>query len=282
MNIRAPAKINLYLRIAGKRKDGYHLIHSLMVPIALYDEIEINRSQKAGTLVKITCDNPQVPTGKGNLVYRAARLFLKQSGHREGVAIRIRKRIPVGAGLGGGSTDAAATLIALNRVFRTRFTSDLLCQWGECLGADVPFFVLGHPAVARGIGERLKPVSGLPTLWLVVLYPGFPVSTRWVYKNLNFKLTKASVNTKLNLPLFRCEELAGLLVNDLEATTLRRYPRIAYLKERLIQEGATGALMAGSGSSVFGIFAEEKGAKRAYRRLRTEERVEAYVVRSLT
>ena len=282
MKLRAPGKVNLYLKIIGKRSDGYHLIDSLLVPIGLYDDVEITRVERDHRRVAVTCDDPMVPPGPKNLALRAARLLLSQAGAKESVRVRIRKRIPVGAGLGGGSTDAAATLMGINRLLHLGYSSASLSRLGLSLGADVPFFLLGRPAIAGGIGERLKAVAGLPDLWLVVLYPGFPVATRWVYENLNFKLTKAIRNTKLNLPRYSCEQLSRLLVNDLEATTIRRYPRIGYFKERLMDEGATGALMAGSGSSVFGIFDEEEGAKRAYRRLRTEERVRAYVVRLLT
>jgi 4-diphosphocytidyl-2-C-methyl-D-erythritol kinase len=150
------------------------------------------------------------------------------------------------------------------------------------LGADVPFFISGVPSRARGIGERLRPVKTLPRLWMILVYPGFPVSTGWVYRNLRAKLTKDIENSRINLSLKRPAEVARLLENDLEEVTLHRYPRIALLKEKLIQEGAAGALLSGSGSSVFGIFITESKAKEAFRRLRKWKGVDVYLVHSLS
>ena len=282
MRIFAPAKVNLALRVVGKREDGYHLIDSLIVPINLYDEIRIGRRRKSMEELSVTCNDPQVPEGRRNLAYKSAALLLKQSKVRDSVHIHIKKRIPVGAGLGGGSSDAAATMLGLNRFLRLGWDKSSMIPMAATLGADVPFFFHGRVARARGIGDQLKPLSFFPKLWMVILYPGFPVSTRWVYKNLDLKLTKLNKNTSLKVHFQGPEELVPILVNDLEGVTIRRYPQIAFLKERLIQEGALGALMSGSGSSVFGIFAAEKGARRAFRRLREEEGVRAYIVRSLT
>ncbi len=282
MRIFAPAKVNLALRVVGKREDGYHLIDSLIVPINLYDEIRIGRRRKSMEELSVTCNDPQVPEGRRNLAYKSAALLLKQSKVRDSVHIHIKKRIPVGAGLGGGSSDAAATMLGLNRFLRLGWKRGSMLSLASSLGADVPFFVNGRAARARGIGEQLKLLPSFPRLWLVVLYPGFPVSTRWAYQNLDLKLTKLNKNTKLNPYLHDPKELVRMLVNDLEGVTIPRHPRIALLKERLVQEGALGALMSGSGSSVFGIFAAEKGARKAFRRLRKEEGVRAYLVRSMT
>lgn len=283
MKIRAPAKVNLFLRVIGKRSDGYHLLDTVMVPVDLYDEIKITRP-RLGTVAKnclmVTCDDPQVPSGKANLVYQATSLLLTKKGIHDPVRIHIRKRIPVGGGLGGGSSDAAATLLGLNRLFRLRCKRREILSLAASLGADVPFFISGRPARAKGIGEILESIPDFPRLWVVILYPGFPVSTRWVYRNL--KLTKAIENTSIN---FSPENLGGfqhLMVNDLERVTVGRYPQIAFLKERLIQEGAAAALMAGSGSSVFGIFSAAERAKEAFLHLRNEEGVQAYLVRSLS
>jgi 4-diphosphocytidyl-2-C-methyl-D-erythritol kinase len=282
MKILAPAKVNLYLRVVGKRRDGYHLIDSLMVPVSLYDEIEITKPRTTRSVLTVTCDDPIVPVGKKNLAYKAAALVLDRASVSEPVHIHIRKQIPVGGGLGGGSSDAAATMIGLNRHLGLGVSKRSMLELATQLGADVPFFVHGRPAIARGIGERLKLLTSVPKLWIIILYPGFPVSTRWAYQGLKFKLTKVIRNTKLNLHLDDYGELAPLLVNDLEGVTIRRYPRIAHLKERLLQEGATGALMSGSGSSVFGIFAAEKRAKKAFCCMQQEEQVRAFLVRLLT
>ncbi len=282
MKILAPAKVNLYLRVVGKRRDGYHLIDSLMVPVSLYDEIEITTSRTTKSVLTVTCDDPIVPVGKKNLAYKAAALVLDRASVSERVHIHIRKKIPVGGGLGGGSSDAASTMLGLNQLLDLGVTKRSMLELATQLGADVPFFVHGHPAIVRGIGERLKLLTSVPKLWIIILYPGFPVSTRWAYQSLKFKLTKVIRNTKLNLHLDNCGELAPLLVNDLEGVTIRRYPRIAHLKQRLLQEGAIGALMSGSGSSVFGIFAAEKRAKKAFGCMQQEEQVLAFLVRLLT
>jgi 4-diphosphocytidyl-2-C-methyl-D-erythritol kinase len=254
-----------------------------MLPVSLYDEIEITRlkSDRRGRL-QVTCDHPQVPSGKRNLVYQAAELLLGKQATRKPLRIHIRKRIPVGAGLGGGSSDAAATLRALNRLYRLKKNRRELLALGASLGADVPFFISGRPARARGIGDKLTPLGSMPRLWAVILYPGFPVSTRWAYRNLSFKLTKGIGNTSLNRLMRDRKELARSMVNDLEKVVFRRYPRLAALKERLVQEGAAAALMSGSGSSVFGIFFAGDAARKAFLRLSKEDGIQAYLVHSLS
>lgn len=285
MRIRTPAKVNLYLRVLGRRKDGYHLLDTVMVPVSLYDELEIRRprSKQVGQgRLKVFCDHPLVPSGRRNLVYQAASLLLREKRVEGPVHIRIRKRIPVGAGLGGGSSDAAAALLGLNRLFRLKCTRTELSALATSLGADVPFFIYRRPARAQGIGERLRPLASIPPLWIVILYPGFPVSTRWVYQNLPFKLTKDIENTSINASRKGPKELTHFLVNDLEKVAICRYPQIGFLKQRLIEEGAVGALMSGSGSSVFGIFSTGQNARSALRRLRTEKGVEAFLVHTLS
>jgi 4-diphosphocytidyl-2-C-methyl-D-erythritol kinase len=288
VKIRAPAKINLRLRVVGRRADGYHLLDTIMLPVSLYDEIDIDKGEKIGkkTSLKdrltVTCNDPQVPGGRQNLAYKAALLLLTQTEIDNAVHIRIHKRIPVGAGLGGGSTDAAATLVGLNRLFRLGYPLHRLEKMSSALGADVPFFVKSVPARARGVGEHLTPLDGVPRLWLVILYPNFPVSTAWVYGNLPAKLTKAIVNTSINFSLGSSANLRRLLVNDLEAVTMGRYPRIGLLKEELARQGAVGSLMSGSGSSVFGVFRSWPSAERAFRRLRKKKGVQAFLVRVLS
>ena len=285
MKIRAPAKINLNLRVVGRRADGYHLIDSIMVPVSLYDVIDVRkqsgnsgRGAQAGDLIQISCNHPGVPLGKENIVYHAAQRIMEKAGKREPVRIDINKRIPVGAGLGGGSTDAAATLLAMNRLLRLRLSRPALEKIALSLGADVPFFVRGCAARARGIGERLQPLRRLPHFWAVIVFPGFPVSTSWVYGKLRSKLTKPMANTSIANPPKNFDELANLLVNDLESVTLKRYPNVGLLKDKLLREGAERALMAGSGSSVFGIFKSQRAARAGFRRLRKEEGAQAFLV----
>jgi len=288
VKIRAPAKINLYLRVVGRRKDGYHLLDTVLVPISLYDEIEIqrlkaarHRTRPSASPIKITCDHPLVPAGKKNLVFQAADLIMKTAGVDQPISIHVRKRIPVGAGLGGGSSDAAATLVALNRLFRLGYSMRRLEKLGLSLGADVPFFIRRRPARARGIGERLTPLANFPLLWLVILYPGFPVSTAWVYRRSRPKLTKPKVNTSITCFRSSFAKLREILVNDLEAVAIAKHPRIGMLKERLRCEEADGVLMSGSGSSVFGIFAARRFAIRAFKRLKQEKGVQAFLAHVL-
>ena len=287
MKIRAPAKINLGLRVVGKRADGYHLLDTIMVAVSLYDEIDIrkyraeSKHQPGDELIKITCDHPEVPPGEENIVYHAARLILKKSRHAEPISIRIKKSIPVGAGLGGGSSDAAATLVGLNRLLKLGLSFATLKTMALSLGADVPFFIQARPARAQGIGERLRPLRDFPRFWSVIVYPGFPVSTAWVYGNLGQKLTKPIVNTSIAPSLKNLDGIARRLENDLERVVLKRYPEIGVLKEKLLHVGALQVLMTGSGSSVFGIFVSKQAAAKAFRRLRKEEGARAFLVHAL-
>ena len=282
MKIRAPAKINLRLRVVGKRKDGYHLVDSIMVPVSLYDEIEIIKARHRGKQLQVTCSHPSVPSGKNNLAYQAASLLLKQTEIPDNVRIHISKRIPVGAGLGGGSTDAAAVLLGLNRLLRLNYSLKKLEKISLSLGADVPFFIKGVPARVQGVGERISPIKKFPRIWLVIAYPGFSVSTAWVYRNLRLKLTKSRVNTSIISLLESPDKIGRLLVNDLETVTASRYPKIALLKEKLTRAGAAGVLMSGSGSSVFGVFNSRRRAKQALLRLKKEEESETFLVQVLT
>ncbi|MBW7957866.1 MAG: 4-(cytidine 5'-diphospho)-2-C-methyl-D-erythritol kinase [Deltaproteobacteria bacterium] len=261
----APAKVNLFLKVLGKRPDGYHELFSLMQPVSLYDEIEISVSEGEG--IDVATDSPEAPGGSENLAYKAAGLFLVAAGVLKRVSISIKKRIPVGAGLGGGSSDAASVIMALDGLFGTGFSLQELMKLGARLGSDVPFFFLKGPALAKGRGEVLERAN-LPPLYYVLINPGFHVPTAWVYSSL--RLTKKSEN---NILLYSCEVFAdreGLkkaLTNDLEAVTIGRYPEISALKEMLAEAGASGALMSGSGPTVFGVFHSREDAMRAYRTL---------------
>ena len=288
MKIRAPAKINIRLRVVGKRKDGYHLLDTIMVPVSLYDDIDIRRlkafdkeKRDKGPRIEVICDHPSVPSGEKNLAYQAARAFLQMHGLDTQLRIRIRKRIPVGAGLGGGSSDAAAILMGLNRLFKPGLSNRRLKKLATRIGADVPFFLARSPARARGIGERLTVIRQFPRFWVVILYPGFEVSTAWVFGHYRPTLTKASVNTSITSSLRSCKKIAAMMVNDLETVTMRRYPVIRLLKEELACHGAAGVLMSGSGSSVFGLFESKRKAQRAFRRLQKKEGPKAFLARIL-
>jgi 4-diphosphocytidyl-2-C-methyl-D-erythritol kinase len=258
LHVKAPAKINLFLRITGKRPDGYHDLCTLMCPLAMYDTLTL---KEGGSGVAVVCNHPCVPEDSSNLAARSAYLFLGTvfAGHAppvSGLTILIDKNIPVGAGLGGGSSDAAAVLVALNNAFGQPLTTQALMALGTRLGADVPFFILGAPAVATGIGDRLEPFSHLTPWTALLVYPNQVVSTAWVYKNLNLRLTKGEKKlSKFNFN-GRFFNVGEHLVNDLEPVTTKAFPVIKEIKRLLLAHGAAGAMMSGSGSTVFGLFAD--------------------------
>lgn len=260
----APAKVNLILDVVGKRPNGYHDVAMLMVRLSLYDRVRVVLT--AGERVVLTCPGLELANGEENIAARAARLFLDHIGIAAGVNIAIDKQIPAAAGLGGGSSDAAAVLLALNDLTGAALSRGELQSLGVCLGADVPFFLCGEMAAwATGIGEVLEPWRGLPPCHLVLVNPRFAVSTAAVYQNLG--LTHYRHMSKLPRFPERMEDLAGLLRNDLEAVTAARHSEIGEIKERLAKAGALGALMSGSGPTVFGIFAGPAEAEAAAGRL---------------
>jgi 4-diphosphocytidyl-2-C-methyl-D-erythritol kinase len=285
MKLRAPAKINFGLRVVGRRKDGYHLLDTIILPVSLHDDVVIRKFSETrrdrGRNIEVTCSDPNVPTDHKNLAYQAALLLLRRSGAPARIHIHIEKRIPVGAGLGGGSSDAAATLVGVNRLLGLCLSKRKLKGLGLALGADVPFFVEARPARARGIGERLTFLRNVPRRWFVILYPKFAVSTAWAYKNLPRKLTKPRANTSITRLFTSSPDYDALLVNDLEPVTAGKYPVIGLLKETLADAGALGMLMSGSGSSVFGVFHSRQKAEQAFRRLNRDKGVRAFLVRNL-
>jgi 4-diphosphocytidyl-2-C-methyl-D-erythritol kinase len=272
ITIQAPAKINLFLKVLGRRPDGYHEIESLMLPISVYDRIVLE-SAPAG--IKLWCDHPQLQVAEQNLAHRAAEAMSAYTSSALGVNIKLYKHIPLAAGLGGGSSDAAAVLKGLNSIWNLNLDQEQLLRLAEQLGADVPFFILGRPALARGRGEELHPVTVNP-IWLVLVNPGFGVSTADVYGGINRGLTKKESYITMPTSLFKKRlkpaQIANLLDNDLEASVIERYPVIREIKDCLLARGAKGALMSGSGSSVFGLFVSRKQAETTYQELRVEAR----------
>ncbi|TAN63502.1 4-(cytidine 5'-diphospho)-2-C-methyl-D-erythritol kinase [bacterium] len=249
---KSPAKINLFLRVLRKRQDNYHDIFSLMQPVSLYDEVAVEISK--GDLITVACSRPDLPTDSSNIAFRAAELFLKRTGLKRRVDIRINKNIPVGAGLGGGSSNAATVLKACDSLLKTNINEKELMNIAAELGSDVPFFILDVPALAHGRGEVLKKVIIAPYAYVLV-NPGFMVSTAWVYGNLD--LTNISEDNILSYSdevYADIDSLVKLFVNDLEAVTLRKHPELLGVKSALIESGAVQALMSGSGPTVFGIF----------------------------
>ena len=283
MKIKSHAKVNLWLDVTGKRADGYHTLNTLMCRVGLHDTVTL---ETGGEGIRVRCDHPGIPGGAGNLVHRAADLFYRRLGKEAAVEITVKKRIPVGAGLGGGSSNAAAVLTGLNRLCGGPFSIRQLREMGVTIGADVPFFIGGGPAVATGIGEVLTPFGELPPWNVVLIYPGFGVSTAEVFKKLRFDLTKPenkSKGTSLNSGDYQ-KPYAGPfdtvlhLRNDLEPVTVRLHPAIEEAKASLLTRGAAGALMSGSGSVVFGLFTGEGEAGRAAEALAAQGSSEGWEV----
>ena len=254
---RAPAKINLCLHVRGRLKNGYHELAMAMQRVDLYDDIDIELRPTGG--ISVCCSGLRLADGEENLAARAARLILQRAGLNVGVSVSIVKRIPVAAGLGGGSSDAAAVLIALNEMLAIGYNEMQLREMGAELGSDVPFFVFARPAWATGTGVQLEPLPPLPQVSFVLVNPGIAVSTADIYQSL--RLTKGG--ELANLPRFSAgtlEELCRSLHNDLEQVVLQRFPVVAEVKRRLAGLGAMGTLMSGSGATAFGIFADHTEA----------------------
>ncbi len=273
----APAKVNLCLHVLGKRDDGYHDLSMLMQRVSLYDRIDIELNAAPG--VRVACAGLALAEGEENIAGRAARRMLELAGSGQGVDIVIDKQIPVAAGLGGGSSDAAAVLVTLDRMLELKLGKKELMAEGARLGADVPFFVFEQTAWATGIGDELEVVEGLPDLWYVLVNPGVSVSTAWVYGNLG--LTSKSLEAKLPRFFETARDVVGLLHNDLEPVTVGRHPVVSDVKERLLGSGALGALMSGSGPTVFGVFEDEGAARKAAGCLADAQGWKVFVVRSL-
>ncbi len=254
----APAKINLFLRVLRKRADGYHDIVSLMQKITLYDELIFSPRPKE---IVLSCLGSDLPTSEDNLVFRAAQLIFAYANYSSGVEIKLTKKIPLAAGLGGGSSDAATTLIALNKMCSLNLKKNELIKLGAKIGADVPFFIFGNNALASGTGDKLKALQDLPKINLILIKPRFELSTKMVYENLNLRLTRGKNN--YSIPRFlKMGDIIRELHNDLESVSLEMHPELADLKQMLLRHGALGALMSGSGPTVFGIFRDGKEAKK--------------------
>ena len=259
LRLQAPAKVNYRLDVLRRRADGYHDLRMVMQRIDLSDLIDITVTDSPG--ISVTCGKDGVPDGPGNIAWRAADLLLQASGRKAGVAVDITKRIPVAAGLGGGSSDGAAVLMGLNELLGLGFTDRRLMEIGVKLGADVPFFIFKKTALAEGIGEVLSALEQVPPAWLVVINPNIHVSTAWVYQNLQLTTTR---NENIISRFYESiTDICASLSNDLESVTIRRYPVIAQIKEQLCSAGACGALMSGSGPTVFGVFQDEAAARKA-------------------
>lgn len=268
LECRSSAKVNFILNILGKRPDGFHELETLMHPVPIHDHL---RFERTGVGIRLTCDSVELPVGSNNLVWRAADAFLKELGNKEqeGIAIHLKKRIPLSAGLGGGSGNAAVTLTALNQLFGSPLTQERLHALAASLGSDVPFFLQNNPALATGRGEVVQPLPPFPALqdiYIFLVHPGFGVSTAWAYQHLvHFpEALHGKPGRALQLAMI-LQRPSGtlrreLFYNSLEAPVLAKHPLLQMYQEFMLENGASVALMSGSGSTTFALIRGEAPA----------------------
>lgn len=269
LKVKAYGKINLGLDVTGKRNDGYHEVKMVMQSVKIHDSIMLEKNT-SGDII-ITTNLGFIPTDKRNLVYKAAKLMKDEFGIEEGIAIDLQKHIPVSAGMGGGSSDAAAILAAMNKMFKLKLSLNELMKRGEQLGADVPFCLMKGTALAEGIGEKLTRLPPMPECCILIAKPGFSVSTRKVYEKLSLDEIHDHPDIDGIIDAIEEEdiyELSSLMGNVLETVTIKDYPQIEDIKNAMIENGALNAMMSGSGPSVFGIFDEPEEAEYAMDALR--------------
>ena len=252
---KAYAKINLGLDVIGRRDDGYHLVRMIMQTIDLYDELSFEKTGD-GSITIIT-SNPRIPTGKSNLIWKVADQLKQEYGCNDGVMIELKKRIPMAAGMAGGSTDAAATYLALNELWNLDLSTERLCELAVRLGADIPYCICGGTALSEGIGEELTFLKDMPSCHIVIAKPALDVSTAWAYTTLDSAPIKDHPDIDGMKNAIDKRDLQGItsrLGNVLEPVTAGRYPIIDDIRQVLLDNGALGARMSGSGPTVFGIF----------------------------
>lgn len=267
LSTKAFAKINLSLDVCGKREDGYHNVKMVMQSVSVFDIVTVKKI-KSG--IELSSNLPYLPIDSKNIAYRAAEEFFKHTGIAGGAAIDISKRIPVGAGLAGGSSNASAVLKGLNRLFNARLSLKELCSIGVRLGADVPYCILGGTRLAEGIGEKLSPLPRLPKLSIVLVKPAFSLSTKAVYEKIDACKSLAHPDTDRLIQGLRSGDTAQIISgmgNVLEAVSTAEHPVINTVKKELMSLGAMHAQMSGSGPTVFGIFATVDQARNAKKAL---------------
>ncbi len=269
MRLRALAKINLGLDVVRKREDGYHELRMIMQTINMYDQLEMEISEEAG--IHITTNLPFVPTNENNLVYKAAKLLMDEFHVEQGLCVNLQKFIPVAAGMAGGSSDAAAAMIGVNRLFQLGLSVKELMERGVKVGADVPYCLLRGTALAEGIGEKLRALPACPDCYVLIGKPGISVSTKFVYENLYANELKEHPPIDRMLEAIQwhnLNKLADLMGNVLETVTIPRYPVIEEIKNHMKEHGALNAMMSGSGPTVFGLFDDRQMAEYACEALR--------------
>lgn len=274
LGLKAYGKINLGLDVLRKREDGYHEVRMIMQTVGLYDKIDLYLKETPG--IEVETNLFYLPVNENNLVYKAAKLLMDEFHITHGLSIHLKKFIPVSAGMAGGSSDAAAVLFGVNKMFQMELSQKELMERGVKIGADVPYCIMRGTALAEGIGEMLTPLAPIPQCQVLIAKPGISVSTRFVYEHLDAAGLKAEDHPDIEglknaiggQDIYKVSRLLG---NVLETVTIPEYPVIAEIKERMLSLGATGALMSGSGPTVFGIFTNPRAAKEAYEELRYGE-----------
>lgn len=270
ISLKALAKINLGLDVVRRREDGYHEVRMIMQTIHLYDRLDIKRTQEPG--IQIQTNLSFLPVNENNLIYKAAKLLIDEFSITEGVSVKLDKRIPVAAGMAGGSTDAAAMLFGMNRLFSLGLTKKQLMERGVQIGADVPYCIMRGTALAEGIGEQLSPLPPMVKCPVLIAKPSISVSTKFVYQNL--KLDDTTIHPDIDLLIEdikakNLHDIAAHMGNVLETVTIPNYPVIDEIKKHMLSHGAVGAMMSGSGPTVFGLFDDEDTAKKAYKAMRS-------------
>ncbi|MDZ4994194.1 4-(cytidine 5'-diphospho)-2-C-methyl-D-erythritol kinase [Clostridium perfringens] len=283
MKMKAYAKINIALDAIGKREDNYHLLRMIMQTVDLYDVIEIEKSNDSS--ISISCNKHYVPTDERNLAYKAAVLFRENFNIKDGVKISIKKNIPVAAGMAGGSTNAAAVLVIMNKLFNVNASLEELKELGLKIGADVPYCIEGGTALCEGIGEIITPLKPFENKILVVLKPNFGVSTKEVYTNLDINKIRKHVNIEELIEAMKNDDLnyvAKNMKNVLENVTLKKHSVLKAIKEDMRRSGALGAMMSGSGPTVFAFFNDMLTAQRAFEFLKGKYKYsDVYITRTI-
>ena len=269
LSLKAYGKINLGLDVLRRREDGYHDVRMIMQTVGIFDRVDLVRKEEPG--IEVETNLYYLPTNENNLVYKAAKLLMDEFQVQEGIQIRLRKFIPVAAGMAGGSSDAAAVLFGVNKMFRLGLTTEQLMERGVKIGADVPYCIMRGTALAEGIGEKLSALPPMVKCPVLIAKPQIGVSTKFVYENL--KLDKDTVHPDIDgligaIRAKNLEQIAGHMGNVLETVTIPNYPVIAEIKDHMMEHGAVHAMMSGSGPTVFGLFADGDTAVAAYEAMR--------------
>lgn len=265
LNYKAYAKVNLGLDVLRRREDGYHDVKMIMQTVNLYDRLTIEDKSQSG--IEIATNLSFIPVNEDNLIYKAAKLLIDEFGITKGVKITLDKHIPVAAGMAGGSTDAAATLVGINKLFHLDLSKKELMARGVKIGADVPYCIMRGTALSEGIGEVLTPIEGMPQCHILIAKPQISVSTKFVYENLHANELKSHPDIDGMVECIKSGDLKGIALrmdNVLETVTVKEYPIIDEIKSYMKENGALNSLMSGSGPTVFGIYDNEEIAQKAY------------------